>query len=81
MNILGIYVSHNIDLIYKMNFYRVLNSFKTELHTRKGRNMTIIRRTEVVKTLALSKGLYVCEMLTTNKQFLDKINSYILEFI
>ena len=43
--------------------------------------MAIIGRTEVVKTLALSKVLYVCEMLTPSKQFLDKINSYILEFI
>ena len=81
MKILGIYVSYNTDLTYKMNFDRVLNSFKTVLNIWKGRNMTIIGRTEVVKTRALLKVLYVCEMLTPSKQFLDKINSYILEFI
>ena len=81
MKILGIYVSYNTDLTYKMNSDRVLNSFKTVSNIWKGRNMTIIGRTEVVKTLALSKVLYVCEILTPSKQFLDKISSFILEFI
>ena len=33
------------------------------------------------ENIGLSKVSYVCEMLTPSKQFLDKINSYILEFI
>ena len=65
----------------KLNLSRVKNHFNTVLNLWKNRNLTIYGRTEVVKTLALSKLLYVTNFIIPTEKFIDEVKSILTNFI
>ena len=79
--ILGIFFSFCDDITNKMNFVRWQENLKNILKLWSSRNLTIYGRIEVCKTLALSKVLYVCNMLDPPLGFIDNIKSIIRSFV
>ena len=81
VKILGIHFTYNKDLLQKLNLSRVKNHFNTVLNLWKNKNLTIYGRTEVVKTLALSKLLYVTNFIIPTEKFIDEVKSILTNFI
>ena len=81
IKILGVYFSLNSALLSSQNFDRVLLSFKRILNMWKSRNLTLFGKNIVLKSLALSKVLYITTMLIPPKTFLDEVKTEIVKFI
>ena len=65
----------------QLNFDRVLQNLNSVLNLWKLRSLTIYGRTEIVKSLALPKIMYVCEMLVPSENFLKQVKSKIFTFV
>ena len=65
----------------QLNFDRVLQNLNSVLNLWKLRSLTIYGRPEIVKSLALPKIMYVCEMLVPSENFLKQVNSKIFTFV
>ena len=79
--ILGIFVSYNEKLVKQHNFDRVLHEFKVVLNLWKTRSLTIYGRSEILKSLAIPKLLFVCNMLIPTSDFVKEVKNIITSFI
>jgi len=81
IKILGIFFSYNKILHYNNNFKRILTEFKTTLSLWRTRTLTLYGKIQVVRSLALSKLLYVCSKIHVNDEFIKLVESNIKDFI
>ena len=81
IKILGIHFSYNSKLLLELNFNRVLDNFKISVNMWKTRKLTLFGRTQIVKSLALPKILYVCNMMDPPSEFVNKVNEIIKNFL
>ena len=81
LKILGIYFSYDTQIVKQLNFDRVLQNLNSVLNLWKLRSLTIYGRTEIVKSLAMPKKMYVCEMLVPSENFLKQVKSKIFTFV
>ena len=80
IRVLGIYISYNEKLIHQENFDRVQQELDTVLKLWKSRCLTIYGKGEIIKSLALSKVMYGCNMLVPPSNFLQNIKSSVTKF-
>ena len=78
---LGIFNSCDRSLADKCNFLNLITSMKDSLNIWEYRGLTLASRIQIFKSLAFSKTLYACTMLSPSKQFIDQINSLKKDFV
>ena len=81
IKILGIHFSYNSKLLLELNFNKVLDNLKISVNMWKTRKLTLFGRTQIVKSLALPKILYVCNMMDPPSEFVNKVNEIIKNFL
>ena len=81
LKILGIYVGHDKQEMYKANYEAKIESLKTILNIWKMRDLTLNGRILVSKMLGVSKFDYVISALPMTKETVIKINNIIWNFI
>ena len=79
--ILGIHFTYNTNLFNKLNFERVEANLTTTLNIWRLRNLTIYGKCEIIRTLAVSKILYVTNVLCPKAQFIKIIKNKLCDFI
>ena len=78
---LGVHFSYDPVLANKLDFEEKVYNLEQTLHSWKRRNLTLIGRINIVKTLVLAKLIYSTSLLTTSKPLIDSINKIIFRFI
>ena len=81
IKILGINFTYNTNLFNKLNFERVEENLTTTLNIWRQRNLTIYGKCEIIRTLAVSKILYVTNVLCPKAQFIKIIKNKLCDFI
>lgn len=81
IKILGIFFSHNKDLMCKNNFTKKFENFKSVLSLWRMRSLTLYGKVQVVRSLALSQLLYICSNLSIPKKFIENVQKEIVNFI
>ena len=81
IKILGINFTYNTNLFNKLNFERVEANLTTTLNIWRQRNLTIYGKCEIIRTLAVSKILYVTNVLCPKAQFIKIIKNKLCDFI
>ena len=70
INCLGIYIGHDNDLYIKKKLHEKLDKIQSVLNQRKRRNLTMLGKIIVMKSLAISKITY---SVTNTAEKLNKI--------
>ena len=79
--ILGIYFTYNKTLNKQYNLDRVLQNFKHIINMWKGRTLSIYGKITILKTLALSKLLYVSSMTVIPNDFIANVKNIMCNFL
>ena len=72
---------YNIELSHKKNFFEKLGSLKKTLSVWSRRDLSIYGRINIVKTLALSKLVFISSVMETPKNFPTEVNKIVFDFI
>ena len=78
---LGVHFTYNIELSYKKNFFEKLGSLKKTLSVWSRRDLSIYGRINIVKTLALSKLVFISSVREIPKNFATEVNKIVFDFI
>ena len=78
---LGVHFTYNTELSYKKNFFDKLGSLKKTLSVWSQRDLSIYGRINIVKTLALSKLVFISSVMETPKNFATEVNKIVFDFI
>ena len=78
---LGTWFYKSTDEINAVNYEYKFKQFEGVLQRWKNRNLTVLERIKIVKTFALSKLHYVMSSLEIKKEFVEKVQRAIYEFI
>ena len=78
---LGVYFSYNSKVMDEKNFHSKLGSLKSLLRMWKMRNLTLYGKIQIIKTLALTKIIFICSVLPSPVNFEKEINSLTFSFI
>jgi hypothetical protein len=78
---LGIFFSYNTDYVVEKNFMDKAKKFKRILDMWQQRDLSLIGKITILKSLAFSKIIYQCGMLTIPPDFLDNINELAYNFV
>ena len=70
-----------IELSHKKNFFEKLGSLKKTLRVWSRRDLSIYGRINIVKTLALSKLVFISSVLENPKNFATEVNKIAFDFI
>ena len=81
IKLLSIYISGDPNEIFIKNYQSKLDSLLRQLHWWKARDLSLYGRVLIVKTLALSKFLYLASLIPIPKNIINIIKSEIYEFI
>ena len=65
--------SYNNDIRHKLNFGIIEEKLNSVLNLWSGRNLTLFGRTQICKSLALPKVLYVTNMCLPPKSFITNV--------
>ena len=74
---LGVHFSYDPVLANKLNFEEKVYNLEQTLHSWKRRNLTLIGKINIVKTLGLAKLVYSTSLLTISKPLINSINKII----
>ena len=74
---LGVYFSYDEELATKSNFFEKLPKLKKILKIWSSRDISIYGQVNIVKTLAISKLTFICNLLDTPKGFINDVNNNI----
>ena len=78
---LGIYIGHNKEKCFNLNWTSKIISMKKLLQQWKQRSLTLKGKILIIKTLALSKIVFPATILTVPKDVVSDIKSCVFEFI
>ena len=81
IKIVGIYVSYDKGWAAKLNYNKPLEKLETTLNFWRQRDLTILGKIQVVKSLAVSKFVFLMRMTSVPKGILKEINKKIFNFI
>ena len=81
MKILGVYVSYDSEISYQKNFADKMAKAKAILNLWKGRNLTLLGRTQIVKSFVMSQFLYAASVLEMNHKAVKEIDNLIFDFV
>ena len=78
---LGVHFTFNIETSHKKNFLEKLGPLKKTLSIWSRRDISINGKINIVKTLALSKLVFICSVMETPKNFAKEVNNIVFDFI
>ena len=78
---LRVYNSYDVLLAEKYHLLNLISSVKDCLKTWKYRELTLGGRIQILKSLALSKIVYIGTMIDVSKQFIEQLDSLQKDFI
>ena len=78
---LGVHFTYNIETSHKINFLEKLGPLKKTLSIWSRRDISIYGKINIVKTLALSKLVFICSVMETPKNFAKEVNNIVFDFI
>ena len=81
VKILGIHFTYDNRIKQKTNFDELITSIKDKSRIWRWRDLTIIGRIQIVKTFIIPLFLYRASMICLNKEFVNKANKIIFNFI
>ncbi len=81
VKVLGIYLSYNTELACQKNFEVRLDKLLRQLHWWKARDLTLIGKILIVKSLGLSQFTYAATVLHIPDHIQKKVNEYLYKFI
>jgi hypothetical protein len=81
MKILGVFVSYDSEISYQKNFADKMAKAKAILNLWKGRNLTLLGRTQIVKSFITSQFLYAASVLEMNHKAVKEIDNLIFDFV
>ena len=71
----------DLEVSEKKFFFDKLGSLKKTLNMWSQRDLSIVSRVNIVKTLALSKLVFICSVMNTPKDFSKEVNKITFDFI
>ena len=78
---LGVHFTYDLEVSEKKNFFDKLGSLKKTLNMWSQRDLSIVGRINIIKTLALSKVVFICSVMNTPKDFSKEVNKITFDFI
>ena len=81
VKILGVYFTYDEGIWKKLNFDEILTSIKKKLHLWNWRNLTILGRIQLVKTIVIPIFMYRASLLSVHKAIIKEANKLIFQFI
>ena len=78
---LGVYIGHDYNECYLKNWTDKLDFFEQTLERWKKRQLTLFGRILILKTLGLSKFVYLFNILTVPNEIIIKITSLMFKFL
>ena len=79
---LGVHFTYDLEVSEKKNFFfDKLGSLKKTLNMWSQRDLSIVGRINIIKTLALSKLVFICSVMNTPKDFSKEVNKITFDFI
>jgi len=78
---LDVHFTYNIELSHKKHFFEKLGSLKKTLSAWSRRDLSIYGRINIVKTLALSKLVFISSVMKTPKSYAIEVNKIMFDFI
>ena len=78
---LGVHFTYDLEMSAKKNFFDKLDSLKKTLNMWSQRDLSIVGRINIIKTLALSKLVFICSVMSTPKDFSKEVNRFVFDFI
>jgi hypothetical protein len=81
VNSLGIFFSYDTDFVMQKNFMDKEKEFKQILDMWRQRSLSLIGKITILKSLAFSKIIYQCGVITPPKEFIDNINDMAYKFV
>ena len=81
VKILGVHLTNNHSLFYKMYFETVEKSLREYLKDWNWRGLTLLGKIQVIKSFAIPKILYRASLISAKKDFIKKINNLLFSFI
>lgn len=78
---LGVHFTYDLEMSEKKNFLDKLDSLKKTLNMWSQRDLSIVGRINIIKTLALSKLVFICSVMCTPKDFSKEVNRIVFDFI
>ena len=70
IKILGIYISYDTALAMEMNFAAPLANLRASLNFWKMRGLTLFGKIQIIRSLGISRVLYVLNLTETSRKFL-----------
>ena len=78
---LGVHFTYDIELSHKKNFFEKLGSLQKTLSVWSRRDLSIYGGINIVKTLALSKLVFISSVMEIPRNFAAEVNKIVLDFI
>ena len=78
---LGVHFTYDLEESEKKIFFDKLGSLKKTLHMRSQRDLSIVGRINIIKTLAFSKLVFICSVMNAPKDFSKEVNKITFDFI
>ena len=78
---LGVHFTYDLVVSEKKTFFDKLGSSKKTLNMWSQRDPSIVGRINIIKTLALSRLVFICSVMNTPKAFSTEGNKIIFDFI
>ena len=78
---LGVHFAYERDTVLQRNFWDKLISLKKILNIWSQRDIYVYGKINLVKSLALSKLVFICSVMETSKLFVDEVNKIVLDLI
>ena len=79
--VLGVHFTYDPEVSEKKKFFEKLGSLKKTLNMWSQRDFSIVGRINIMKTLALSKLVFICSVMNTPKDFSKEVNKITFDFI
>ena len=78
---LGIYICHNTSDCFKLNFEDKITNIDRVLSEAEKRNLTLFGKVCIIKSLAISKLMYIAMCLTIPEKIIKDIDQRIFKFL
>ena len=79
--VLGTYISHDCDKNNNLNFFLKIQKMETKLNIWLCRDLTLMGRTLLSKTLGISKLVYTASMLTVPQEVIKRVQTKLFNFL
>ena len=81
IKILGTYISHDRDKNNNLHFFLKIQKMETKLNIWLSRDLTLMGRTLLAKTLGISKLVYTASMLTVPQEVIKRVQMKLFNFL